>query len=260
MFSTLDSNKLTSTETVKIIEKIVYDHLKPFGFKKHGRILHRFVEGDISQVVHFQSDISADGSFEALWINLGIRVPECQLKKFIISEPIKNYYHLSACNLRSGLCGTGKTGSWFLLHKSEPKQIIKNIIEQLDENVIPTFETLNSRDNILKYRKDYPDYSFLDMMILEEAMIWGRRGELAEANRLFNVYYQNCLAKYNDEFENGYQRHLYKGQSVTYLNPKTKKSETVIATHDGYYTIFGADRGHLNYLENLAKELGIVIL
>jgi hypothetical protein len=29
------------------------------------------------------------------------------------------------------------------------------------------------------------------------------------------------------------------------------------ADHDGYYTIFGAYRGHLNHLEQLAAELGI---
>ena len=94
-------------------------------------------------------------------------------------------------------------------------------------------------------------------MILEEAMIWGRRGDLAQASRLFQLHYQNALAEYQDQFENGYQEYLHKGQSVSYFNPKTKQSESVCADHDGYYTIFGAYRGHLNHLEQLAAELGI---
>ena len=258
--STFDLNKLTPRGTVKKIEKLVYERLKPLGFGKYGKILHRFVDGDISQVVFFQSSISSNSCFDRLWITLGIRVPECQLRKFVISEPLKEYYHFAECNLQSTLRGTSEEGSCFLLNKSKPEEIINNILRQLDEDVIPTFETLNSRDNIIKYRKDYPHFKFFHLMLLEEAMIWGRKGNLDEASRLFNLYYQKALAKYNDEFENGYQSFLYKGESVTYLNPKTKKSETVIATHDGYFTIFGAYRGHLNRLEELAKELGIDIL
>lgn len=52
MFS-LFQNRLRTTESVDIIEKMVYDVLKPLGFKKYGRTLHRFVDGDISQVVNF---------------------------------------------------------------------------------------------------------------------------------------------------------------------------------------------------------------
>ena len=259
MSSTLDSNKSTSKKTIRKIEKIVYERLQPLGFIKYGKILHRFVDGDISQVVFFHSKFTPNGVADVLWINLGIRVPECQNRKFIISEPLKDYYHYAECNLQSGLCGEHGPGTCFRLNAREPEQIIEDIIQQLDDSVIPTFETLNSRDNILMYRKDYPHFSFFNLMLLEESMIWGRRGDLAEASRLFNLYYQKAVAEYNYEFEHGYQSFMHKGGSVSYLNTKTNKSETVYAPYTGYFTIFNAYRGHLNHLEKLAKELGIDI-
>lgn len=56
--------KGTETNTTQIVDDIeaaVYVHVRPYGFKKHGRTLHRFVSGDISQVIHFQSDMPAHG-------------------------------------------------------------------------------------------------------------------------------------------------------------------------------------------------------
>ena len=93
MFDVFRMNKLTSTESVDIIEKIVYEYLKPLGFRKHGRTIHRFVDGDISQVVHFQNGCPSKGIHNILWVNLGIRVPECVERTFTITEPLKKYYH-----------------------------------------------------------------------------------------------------------------------------------------------------------------------
>ena len=43
------------TQQIDYIESEVYKRIKPLGFRKHGRTLHRFVSGDISQVISFQS-------------------------------------------------------------------------------------------------------------------------------------------------------------------------------------------------------------
>ena len=43
-----------TTEIVDMIEKSVYARLKPLGFRKYGRTLHRFVSEDISQLINFQ--------------------------------------------------------------------------------------------------------------------------------------------------------------------------------------------------------------
>ena len=49
--------EINMTQIVDKIEEAVYAHVKPYGFKKYGRTLHRFVSEDISQVIHFQSGI-----------------------------------------------------------------------------------------------------------------------------------------------------------------------------------------------------------
>lgn len=36
------------TQQIDYIESEVYKRIKPLGFRKHGRTLHRFVSGDIS--------------------------------------------------------------------------------------------------------------------------------------------------------------------------------------------------------------------
>ena len=61
MFPIFAKNNLSSTESVDIIEKIVYEYLKPLGFRKHGRTLHRFVDTDILQVVNFQNGCPTNG-------------------------------------------------------------------------------------------------------------------------------------------------------------------------------------------------------
>ena len=53
--------EITTTQIVDEIEAAVLEHVKPYGFKKHGRTLHRFVSQDISQVIHFQSGMPTDG-------------------------------------------------------------------------------------------------------------------------------------------------------------------------------------------------------
>ena len=77
--------KKTEINTTQIVDKIelaVYTYVKPYGFKKHGRTLHRFVSEDISQVIHFQSGMHTHGMGGLLCVNLGIRIPECSERVF----------------------------------------------------------------------------------------------------------------------------------------------------------------------------------
>ena len=103
MFRLFDSGKLSSSESLDIIESTVYDFLKPFGFRKYGRTLHRYVDRDISQVVNFQNGCPAKGVYDILWVNLGIRVPECVERTFTPTAPLKKYYHEYECNIRTRL-------------------------------------------------------------------------------------------------------------------------------------------------------------
>ena len=86
-------------------------------------------------------------------------------------------------------------------------------------------------------------------------MIIGRRGDITEATRLFNAYYQNAHAEYNHDLEKATKTYLKKGERMIYHNAKTNEIETIIETNNGYVTTYCANKGHLTYLEELAQEL-----
>lgn len=252
-------NNLPSTETVDIIEKIVYAQLKPLGFRKHGRTLHRFVDGDISQVIHFQNACPAKGVFDILWINLGIRVPESMERTFTPAVPPKKYYHEYECNIRTRLGSLVDGKDTYYDLKIDPEVIAEDILKRLQSHALPVFEKLSSRDAILEFRRDCPDFDSFNhhLILLEEAMIYGRRGDLETAASLFNRYYRLALARYEDELTHGRRVFLRKGESITYRNGRTGKTETITAEKPGKVTLFSANRGHVDVLEKLAGELGI---
>lgn len=258
MFS-FNSNKLDSKESVDIVESIVYEQLKPFGFRKYGRTLHRFVDGDISQVINFQNGCPQKQIYNTLWVNLGIRIPECTERSFSISQPLKKYYHEYDCTIRTEL-GT------FVNHKNtgyslkkDPQKIGKDILRKLKQFVLPIFDTLNSREAILKHRKNYADFDEMNshLRLLEEAMIYGRAGNTEKAVEQFNLYYQKVLQQYNYELAHGSQTYMRKGQRTIYYNTRTQQTETVTAKRSGYVTLYDASDSHLKYLEKLAEELKI---
>lgn len=219
MFSVFERKKISSTNSVDTVQGIVYEYLKPLGFRKYGRTLHRFVESDISQVINFQNGCPQKGIHNALWINIGIRVPECAERKFTGSEPMKKYYHEYECNIRTRLGSLADGEDTFYNLNRSPEKIAADIIERLGKYVIPAFDVLGSRKAILLYRKNYPSFDELTshLILLDEAMIFGRKGDIKKASELFNSYYQKALV----------------------LN--------------------SANHGHIDYLEKLAAELGIVL-
>ena len=72
------------------------------------------------------------------------------------------------------------------------------------------------------------------MITLEEAMIYGRNGDIEKASELFNKYYRNELSKYKADFENGIETYLRKGERMVFRNTKIGKTETITADKDGY--------------------------
>lgn len=213
------------TKSLDRIEKEVLTCVKPYGFRKYGRTLHRFVDGDISQVVGFQLGQAYRGETHLLWVNVGIRVPECMNRSFSPEETPKKYYHEYDCNIRSRLgLIEGKEEDCFDL-RADAEPILEEILRQVQNVVIPAFEVLSSREAILEERRNYPDFDILnrDLVLLEEAMIYGRSGDTQRASETFNRYYQLFGS----------------GQLV-------QKDQRAI-------------RNHLNYLNGLAEKLGIKI-
>ena len=247
--------KTTEINTTKIVDEIeaaVYEHIKPYGFKKHGRTLHRFVSGDISQVINFQCGRSASPVSGHLCINLGIRIPECSERTFQPQGEKKKHYHEYECTIRSRLgIVSGKNETWYDLRKKADK-IIKSIIDEIDQYVLPAYEILNSRDAILAHRKDYPLLDNMDHLIsLEECMIYGYLGNIEKAKQLFEEYYQTEVDEYNDLVKNGRKQYLKKSERVVYMG------QGITAEKAGYVTLYGANHGHIDYLDELAVSLGL---
>lgn len=261
MFSFLKTNKFDSKEAVDIIEDIVYQYLKPLGFKKYGPTLHRFVDGDISQIVNFQNGCLQKEIYNVLWVNLGIRVPECVERKFVISQPLKKYYHEYECNIRTRLGAfVDNTEAGHSL-KGDPYRTGRTIVEKLEKHVLPVFDVLNSRQAILENRRNYRAFDEMNhhLILLEEAMIYGRKGDRETAGELFREYYQEQIKEHQYASEHGDQICLPKGASVMYRNAKTEQTETIVANKGGYATLYHFNTGHLEYLEALAEELDIVL-
>lgn len=216
---------LDTTKVLDDIEGAVYALVKPYGFQKYGRTLHRFVSGDFSQVIHFQLGQAYRGEMHLLWVNVGIRVPECMSRSFVPEEKMKKYYHEYDCNIRSRLGEIeGKDVSCYDLRQGVDG-ILADIMRQIREVVMPVFEILNSRDSILARRRAYPQFDMLNshLILLEEAMMYGRRGETEKAAETFNRYY-----------------HLFGSGQLAQTDRQ-------------------AIQNHLRYLEGLASGLGIEI-
>ena len=183
--------KKSRTDVLDKIENAVYEELKPHGFRRFGRTFHRFVSGDISQVIDFQQGEVRHGENHLLYVNVGIRVPECEARSFAAELEQKKYYHEDECNIRSRL-GTveGREEACYDLRKPAEK-ICADILRQITEVVLPAFDALASRDAILLHRKEYPQFdTFNDhLVLLEEAMIYGRRGDRDKAAELFRQHY-----------------------------------------------------------------------
>lgn len=244
--------EITTTQIVDEIEAAVLEHVKPYGFKKHGRTLHRFVSQDISQVIHFQSGMPTDGMSGLLCVNLGIRIPECSEQTFQPQTEKKKYYHVYECTIRSRLgIVSGKKETWYDLHKKTDK-IIKSIIDEIDQYVLPAYEILNSRDAILTHRREYPLLdNLVHSVVLEECMIFGHLGNIEKAKQLFEEYYQTAVKEYNDLVKNGHKQYLKKGERVVFMG------QDITAEKDGYVTLYGANHGHIDYLDELAVSLGL---
>lgn len=245
-------SKINTTQAVDEIESAVYQHIKPYGFKKHGRTLHRFVSEDISQVIHFQSGMPTHGMGGLLCVNLGIRIPECSERTFQPQTEKKKYYHEYECTIRSRLGNvSGKQETWYDLRKKTEK-VAKSIIDELDQYVLPAYEVLNSREAILAHRKNYPQLDDISsLVLLEESMIYGHLGNLEKAKELFELYYKSAVAEYNDGIVNGHKHYLKKGERIVFMG------QDISAEKDGYITLYGANHGHIDYLDELAVNLGL---
>ncbi len=202
-----------ATAALDAVQAAIYELLKPHGFKKQGRLFHRFVEGDISQVVEIQRGQAYREEKHLFWINVGIRVPECVLRSFQPEECPKKYYHEYQCNMRwtLGEQSKKKTGEYNLRKPIEP--IMSDIRKRLETSVLPAFEALNSRNAIIEKRHQYPQF-WPNHPLFDRAMICGRRGNIQQAIELLLDY--GCEIE-SDDFRQRYPDALQETQMCLQL-------------------------------------------
>ena len=184
-----------STAILNGIQREVHKVLKPLGFTKHGRTEHRFVSGDISQVINFQLGQAYLGETHLLSVNIGIRVPECMEYRLEIIPDKKKYYPEHECNMRSRLGSVEgrKESVYDLRNPAEP--ILADILRQITQTVLPAFDVLNSREAILAHRREYPnlDRHFAHLILREEAIMLKAMGHLDAASEKFGAFLHDSI-------------------------------------------------------------------
>ena len=189
------AQKSEVTLAVDKIEATVQKEIKKLGFRKHGRTLCRFTgpEEDIAQIINFQTGMSWREETHLLKVNVAIRVPECEERNFVDHLEKKKYYQEYEANIRSSLgeIDGEEYSREFNLKEEILEEIEQEIIDDILNKVIPVFDILNSRENILLYRKEYPNFDKLQqhLILLEEAMIYGRLGNMEKARQRFEEHY-----------------------------------------------------------------------
>ncbi len=173
------------------IERIVYAALKPLGFRKHGRTLHRFTSGDVSQCVSFRCGQARREESHLMWVGLGIGVPECMARSLPPDAKPKKYYKDYECNIRADLGDAVGAERCFDL-RDDPAKAAAVILRDLEETVLPAFDQLSSREGILAHRREYPqfDVMFDHLILLDEALIFRHLGEAEQAQDRFSRYVQ----------------------------------------------------------------------
>lgn len=251
MFKFIKSHKYIDTkQAVNIIENYIYAELKPLGFKKFGRTLHRFVSNDISQIINFQTGLPKHNLQNYLCVNTGIRIPECE-EINCEDEENKKYYKEYECTIRSSLGEIkNKKQTWYDLSKN-PQKTAEKILKEIKRYVIPAFDILNSREAILAHRREYPQFDTIgnNLALLHESIIYNRLGAKETARKKFNEYYNNALAVYEHDKKYGKKIFLKKGQIIISGGQKITSDKT------GYKTLFDADDAHLKYLDQLKEKL-----
>lgn len=209
-------------KTLNRIQKALQAELKPLGFTKHGRTHHRFVDGDISQVINFQCGQSIYDRTHLVVVNVAVRIPEVALGGFHGDAEPKKYYKEYECNLRSriGLIGVKEdvptTYSTYTANEvrvfdlsGDVDEIIEDLLLRARNQVLPFFERYGSRDAILKDLQEKSQSALRPKNDeyegdLAMTMIYGRRGEMDKAYEAYNRYFYGVTKKairwYRDQY------------------------------------------------------------
>ena len=225
-----------SSEFVKKANKIQSELYKrvfrDLGYVQKGRVFNKITDDDLVHVVVFKIGRKFEHENNQFSINFSIIVPEWQfltfnktLEKGKIYDEGTGKLH-SSIGLLKGIELPYKEGYGYFfyeLDQDSEEYIINDAEKLIREKLLPMFENLKTRDDILQNASKYAEAKKLGIAMPDGiinkfhlAMIMGAKGNISEASKLANEYY------------------------------KDKKGS-------------GSSKGHLEYVFSVAKRLGIAI-
>ena len=127
------------------IQMVIFQFLKPSGFKKKGRTFNRETEKGVIQVINLQSGPYISGSYYGKFtVNMGVLIEEIHNLNF----PSKPFYSESYCQIRKRLPELSKGRDFWWDLSDSPEEIAKEIIKELDMFGLPWFNLFKTRELI----------------------------------------------------------------------------------------------------------------
>lgn len=195
-----------------VIQREVYKRvLKPYGFNKKGRTHNKKVEKGITQVVSFQIGGKYPDDKYMLFLRFGIRIAECANRNLNQDDIEKDNFYDYDCNIRGSNNylqfetklekDIFQNDTFFNLDKQKENDIIEEICKLVKDKLIPLFDELSSReqfiDKLLFYKEDG---LWIDVPLLQLALLHGTKGDIKKAEELLIEHYIKCDHKGHKEY------------------------------------------------------------
>jgi len=226
-----ETQKKTSQAANAIVQAI-----KPLlidaGFVKKGMVFNRKTADGLTQIVEFRR-------YKKYWceptmfiVDLAIRVPEAERRNFDISENETEFFKGNHCSSSLRLendtkklfgydlmfcldIGDVKDPFYWFPHAKQYRQeltaeeIISRIIHVFNNGAMKFFDDFSSRDKVLENWERYRKFLMMggDLWQLEASFIYGAKGEMDKAKKMFWDYYKkNKSNKGHRELLDGYAK------------------------------------------------------
>lgn len=197
------------SKKVNEIQKELYKRVfQNLGYIQKGKLLNRVTEDNIVHIVNFSVGRKFVHEKNQLTINFAIFVPEWKDMNFNAELEKGKMYSDEYCWLKTtigqlkGFQGVHKGYGYFFydLQTDDEQFIISDAEKVIHEKLLPMFENLLTRDAIIKHADKYAENNMLWIDMIGKkigkfsvGIIYGARGNIAEANLLMNEYYKEAI-------------------------------------------------------------------
>lgn len=149
------------------------------------------------------------GDNDSFSVFIGVRVPESFERTFFIEAPTKDFYQYYYCNIVTCINEPlGHTAyehqrrlynsKCFSLNEDKCQPVIDEIVEKIDDYVLPMLSDLDTREKVienrLKYWEKYKEFELANSSRynIETAMIYGHCGNIEGATRMIQQEYDDA--------------------------------------------------------------------